>query len=71
MNISKKRRELAKKQPTTLYQLAAKKFDCSYNYVSQIACGARTPTKKKGLDVKEYLENEIAKMELINAGQNL
>lgn len=41
----------------SLYQLAEEKFDTSYNYVIKIATGKRTPTRGKGLEIRNYLLN--------------
>jgi uncharacterized protein YdbL (DUF1318 family) len=53
MNIREKIREINK----TVYQKMAEKHGVSIDYVSKIANGKRNATKKKGLAVKQDLEN--------------
>lgn len=68
MNLAEK---LKMAKGPCLYERVAIKFNTSYSYVSAIAAGFRTPTKKKGLEIKKYLEAEIAKMEQTKPVNNL
>lgn len=47
--------KIKEKQKTT-YQIIADKFNTHPDYVSKIACGARKPTRGKGLEIKKELQ---------------
>jgi len=52
---------LKEKKGENIYRLAAKKCNTTYNYVIKIAAGKRSASKKKGKEVKEYLEELLNK----------
>jgi hypothetical protein len=51
--------DFKKATPKTLIDIAAEKFSASKYYVGQIVKGDRTPVKKKGLAVKQWLEEQL------------
>lgn len=58
--ISKQRKEIM--AGNSLYQRAAKHFGVSYSYVAKIAQGARIAGRGKGAEIKQFLINELKKL---------
>lgn len=58
MSLSEKFQEY---KENTLVIQAAKKFKTSRTYVYQIIDGKRNPTKKKGLEIKNWLQEQLLK----------